>query len=228
MARKRVIDPEFWVDDNMSELNFLSRLLYIGLWNFSDDYGVVEYAPKKLKAQIFPYDVIDITEELKDLIRIGRLVLFEAEGKKWLYIKNFLKWQRVDKPSSKRNPEYKFVEESPSVSEESAPKLSEVKRSKVKLISEQDSQHIAEIIQIFKEISPSLNFGNKTQRSACSEMLKKYGYEALIPMCKVVVSVQGKPYAPRASTPHAMWTKIGDFKSYFEAEKSKQNKIADV
>lgn len=88
---------------------------------------------------------------------------------------------------------------------------------------------IPEVIKVFKDsLSPSLNYGNKTQRSSSGEMIRKYGLEGTLEMCKVVIAVQGKKYAPRASTPHAMWIKLGDFKSYFDAEKNKQPKVVKV
>ncbi len=105
MARKRMIDPEFWLDEDITSLDFEYRLFYIGTWNFADDYGVLENSPKKLKAQVFPYDDVDCEKMLKKLIDLKRLIPFEKQGKNWLYIGKFLKYQRVDKPSKNRNPE---------------------------------------------------------------------------------------------------------------------------
>ena len=56
MARKRMIDPEFWSDEEIATLSFPARLFYIGLWNFADDEGKGKGHSKLLKAQIFPYD----------------------------------------------------------------------------------------------------------------------------------------------------------------------------
>lgn len=105
MARKRIIDPDFWLKEELAMCSFETRLFYIGTWNFSDDYGVIEDSIPKLKAQIFPYDPLDVTPLREKLVGIGKLVPFEADGKRWLYIKNFLEWQKVEKPSQKRNPE---------------------------------------------------------------------------------------------------------------------------
>ncbi len=105
MARKRMVDPEFWLDEEITSLGFEFRLFYIGTWNFADDYGVVENSAKKLKAQVFPYDDVDCEPMITKLIKLGKFIEFEAEGKKWLFIKKFLKYQRVDKPSRNRNPE---------------------------------------------------------------------------------------------------------------------------
>ena len=105
MARKRMVDPEFWLDEDITALGFECRLFYIGTWNFADDYGVVEDSAKKLKAQVFPYDDVDVQKIIDKLVKLGKLVRFDAEGKQWLYIRKFLKYQRVDKPSKIRNPE---------------------------------------------------------------------------------------------------------------------------
>lgn len=104
MARKRIIDPDFWLKEDITSCSYETRLFYIGTWNFSDDYGVIEDSIPKLKAQIFPYDPLDVTPLRAKLVEIGKLIPFEADGKRWLYIKNFLEWQKVEKPSLKRNP----------------------------------------------------------------------------------------------------------------------------
>lgn len=137
MARKRIIDPEFWLDEDIALCNFASRLFYIGTWNFSDDYGVIEDSVPKLKAQIFPYDDIDVKPLREKMLALKKLVPFEAQGKRWLYVRNFLKYQRVDKPSKNRNPEPPQSVFSESSASTPLPlndevKLREVKLSKVK------------------------------------------------------------------------------------------------
>ena len=56
MARSRIIKPEFWSDEKLAKLSLQARLLYIGLWNTSDDAGTTQGHPLWLKSQIFPYD----------------------------------------------------------------------------------------------------------------------------------------------------------------------------
>lgn len=100
-----MVDPEFWLDEDITAMSFECRLFYIGTWNFADDYGVVENSAKKLKAQVFPYDDVDAQKIIDKLVKLNKLAVFEADGKSWLYIRKFLKYQRVDKPSKNRNPE---------------------------------------------------------------------------------------------------------------------------
>lgn len=109
MARKRIIDPDFWVDEQIAELPFEGRLLYIGLWNFVDDQGVIPFKPKQIRAQIFPYDPdIDICCLLNQLIKMGKLIVYDANGEKYLYVRNFSRHQSIKRPTYKYPPPPKF------------------------------------------------------------------------------------------------------------------------
>ena len=102
MARKRMIDPDFWIDSDIAELPFAGRLLYIGLWNFADDRGVLPYQPKQIRAQIFPYDAgIEVEALLEQLMKLGKLTVFEVDGSQFLYVKNFLRHQTIKRPTYK-------------------------------------------------------------------------------------------------------------------------------
>jgi hypothetical protein len=103
MPRIRSIKPQFWLDEKLGGTARDVRLLYIGLWNLSDDRGVFEYRPMRIKAQLFPYDE-DITEEimtnwLNALINTGDIVKFVENGKSFGYIPTFLVHQPIEKPS---------------------------------------------------------------------------------------------------------------------------------
>lgn len=56
MAKIRSIKVEFWTSPQIVECSPLTRLFFIGLWNFCDDGGVHPYSVKRLKMQIFPAD----------------------------------------------------------------------------------------------------------------------------------------------------------------------------
>jgi len=106
MARIRSIKPQFWLDENLATISRDARLLYIGLWNLADDYGVFEWRPARIKVQLFPWD-IDVTgkkveEWMKALESTGDITKFKSEGKLYGYIPTFLKHQIVRKPSQWR------------------------------------------------------------------------------------------------------------------------------
>lgn len=107
MARIRTIKPEFWTSEQIMECSPMARLLFIGLWNFCDDRGVHPVAYKTLKAEVFPADDIlssDVERMVSELVSIGLLVVFEAEGRKWWYVTGW-RHQLINRPSKSRYPE---------------------------------------------------------------------------------------------------------------------------
>jgi hypothetical protein len=110
MPRNRMIKPDFWGDEKMAtQLSKPARLLYIALWNFSDDYGVVKGNTLWLKRTIFGYeeDTIDTFKGwLKEIQDLKLIFPFHASDEKYYFIKNFLKHQTINRPSKfYRNPE---------------------------------------------------------------------------------------------------------------------------
>lgn len=83
--------------------------------------------------------------------------------------------------------------------------------------SEQSSR-IQEIISLFGKINPTINYGNKTQRSAVIEMIKKMGWEKTKKMTEYAISVQGAPYSPTITTPYQLKNKIGDLRVFYKKE----------
>ena len=70
-----MIKPEFWSDEKLAALSLQARLIYIGLWNLSDDYGVVKGHPSWLKNSVLPYDGVSPAQFeswLAELERIRR------------------------------------------------------------------------------------------------------------------------------------------------------------
>jgi len=109
MPRIRYIKPQFWLDEDLATVPRDTRLLYIGLWNLCDDYGVFEWRPGKIKAQLFPYDSdisqADILTWLTSLQNIGNITFFENHnGKAYGFIPTFKEHQPIKKPSQWRYP----------------------------------------------------------------------------------------------------------------------------
>lgn len=108
MARIRSVKPEFWDDEKLASVSRDARLLFIGIWNQSDDYGTVKGNSRWLLNKIFPYDNIKpsvFDKWLNELVTIDVIRPFESNGEKYFYIKNFQEHQKIDKPSKTRNPE---------------------------------------------------------------------------------------------------------------------------
>lgn len=109
MARGRWIKPEFCSDKKLAAVSRDARLLFIGMWMFSDDYGVIKAKPSWIQANVFEEDDTAelplIKKWLIELEKIGAIIKFTADGKEYYFIRTFLDHQKVDKPSKTRNPE---------------------------------------------------------------------------------------------------------------------------
>ena len=102
MARNRMIKPKFWDDTKIGRLTRDARLLYIGLWNFSDDSGTVIGDSIWLKSKIFPYDQIQIQQFEKwmnELVINGFICLLSYKGERFIYLPNFTRHQVINKPN---------------------------------------------------------------------------------------------------------------------------------
>ena len=95
-GRYRMIKPDFWEDEKIAQLSDKAKLLFIALWNFADDEGLLENNPKWIKIKCFPYEKnIKIEKYLSELLQIS--LISEKNG---IYrITNFLKHQKIKKPT---------------------------------------------------------------------------------------------------------------------------------
>lgn len=96
MARIRTIKPEFWTDEKVVELSPLARLVFIGLWNFSDEQGRMSYSPKRLKMQVLPSDDADMCAVVGEIEREGLVITYSVDGKDFLQVCGFEKHQKTD------------------------------------------------------------------------------------------------------------------------------------
>lgn len=93
MARSRNIKPGFFANEELADLPFEARLLFIGLWTLADREGRLEDRPKRIRAQVFPYDSIDAEPLMKQLASSGFIVRYEVSGERYAQIVNFGKHQ---------------------------------------------------------------------------------------------------------------------------------------
>lgn len=94
MARIRSLKIGFFHNEELCELSFAHRLLFEGLWLLADREGRLEDRPKRIKAQLFPYDDLDVDVLLTDLARRGFVQRYDADGAPAIAVLGFLKHQR--------------------------------------------------------------------------------------------------------------------------------------
>ena len=102
MARARNIKPGFFSNEELVELSFSTRLLFIGLWTLADREGRMEDKPKRIKMALFPADDLNIDSALDELQKSGFLLRYEHDGARYIQVLAFNKHQnphRDEKPS---------------------------------------------------------------------------------------------------------------------------------
>lgn len=92
--RARNIKPRFFKNEILAELAFATRLLFVGLWLLADREGLVEDRPKRIAAEVFPFDRdVDVEADLIDLQRTGFIARFQVGGLGLIEVLNFKKHQ---------------------------------------------------------------------------------------------------------------------------------------
>ena len=100
--RARNLKPGFFKNEILAECDPLARLLFEGLWCMADRMGRLEYRPKRIKAEILPYDSVDVTKLLDQLLTKGFIIVYKYENEYYLEIPTFTQHQNchIKEPES--------------------------------------------------------------------------------------------------------------------------------
>lgn len=93
MARARNIKPSFFINEDLVELSFETRLLFIGLWTLADREGYLEDKPKKIKMALFPADDVNVDQMLNELQNQKFLIRYLVNNRKCIFLPKFTKHQ---------------------------------------------------------------------------------------------------------------------------------------
>ena len=97
--RSRNIKPGFFKSEGLASCSVQARLLFIGLWCMADREGKLEDRPLRIKAELFPYDNVNVDkllEELaskKDCDGTPSFIVRYGTQKKYIHIIHFLSHQ---------------------------------------------------------------------------------------------------------------------------------------
>jgi len=152
MARKRMIDPTIWEDENFGRLSPRAKILFIGLFSNSDDEGRIRANDSYIRSTIFMYDDISLTtvRQLVDEVAqtMKSILFYEVFENKFIQLQKWEDYQkqredRIQKsllPSPKQANVRQVTDICQTVDSISPLKLSKVKLSKVKLSKEKVAQ----------------------------------------------------------------------------------------
>jgi hypothetical protein len=94
VARLRTIKPSFFLNEELSRVPPLGRLLFAGLWCIADRRGRLEDRPNRIKVEVLPYDKCSIDSLLKTLADNGFIERYEVDPEhRYIQIVNFEKHQ---------------------------------------------------------------------------------------------------------------------------------------
>ena len=109
MPRIRTIKPEFPQSESIGRLSRDARLCFIQLWTIADDSGLARASSRMLASLLYPYDddaKSGIGVWLDELDRSGHIKRYTVNGDHYLEICNWLKHQKIDRPSQSRLPPF--------------------------------------------------------------------------------------------------------------------------
>lgn len=100
--RARTIKPGFFKNEELAEISPLGRILFAGIWCMADREGRLEDRPKRIKAEVLPYDDCSVNSILDELQARDFILRYSENGETFIQITNFRKHQHchVREPES--------------------------------------------------------------------------------------------------------------------------------
>lgn len=174
-----MIKPEFWSSESLMRVSRDSRLTFIGLWNFCDDYGFCINSNRRMMGDIYPYDEtvteIKIKGWINELIEQKLVIPVDYKGKHLFFIKGWGEHQTVQHKSKRCHVDVNDLEEVIKGSLKSHESLIEVyleshapkrkKKEKEKEESNKEKGFIAPSFAEFEKYCSDNGFKNIAERS---------------------------------------------------------------
>ena len=195
MARKRMIDPNIWQSEDFGRLSTLAKIVFIGLFSLADDEGRGRCKPVYLKSTLFPYDEnirsTDIEKILSEISSIMSIVLYTHNGSSYYSLLSWHTFQKIDKPSPSKIPEYDdktmqllFDENSTNNRLAFAPNIIEKNRREDNRKEIEDKRK--RIVEIYNTICtnlPQVQKITKKRETAIDSYLKEFTVEQFEDIC---------------------------------------------
>jgi hypothetical protein len=238
MAQRRMFSQKIVGSDAFIEMPVSARELYFQLGMYADDDGFIN--PKKIIRMIGASD-----DDLK-IIAAKRFVLPFENGvvviKHWK-INNMIRKdfyeptiysEELKSLELKENKAYtdgcqqNVNNLSPQYSID---KVSKGKDRKVKNITttaiavDGSSKEVNKIFDVFIKINPTINYGNKNQRSSVEYLIGKLGLEKTINSAIAATAVYGKKFAPVITTPTQLKEKLSQLVAFYQKENTSPKNI---
>lgn len=102
--RIRSIRPEFYDSESMGDVSWDARFVFECLWSYVQDNGVNRDSARMIRGTCMPYDSDEVLPRIEaaldELEQVGCIVRYEWNGKRLLWLPNFLTYQKITNPST--------------------------------------------------------------------------------------------------------------------------------
>lgn len=173
MARNRMIKPEFWSSETLMKVSLESRLTFIGIWNFCDDYGFCLNNMRSILGDIYPLDSSITEQKLKkwidELVKQTLLIPVEYKNKHLLFVKGWGEHQTVQHKSKRSHVEPDDIEQVIELSlgsheelislylDSHAPKRKKKEESNKKESNKEKASSLDDVAVFFQELNLTLS-----------------------------------------------------------------------
>ena len=176
MARRRMIDPSIWDDEDVGVLSDGAFKTLIGCISNADDEGKLDTSPRRLRGIIFRFkniSVLRVQAYLEEIDNALRSVMFyRVNGREYMKFLNWSKYQTINRPSKSSLPEPDKVDSlnDHACLHDDSPRR-EVKRREVKRSKEKGSTRKSAVSGKPKPSPPGKEEVIGCYRSLCNERL---------------------------------------------------------
>lgn len=192
MARKRMIDPSMWINEDFGTLSTLAKLVFIGLFSNADDEGRGKASPAYIKAVLFPYNddlrIADIEKTLLEISSKMSVIFYSCDENKYYTLTSWDRWQKIDKPTNSQIPEFEennenfqrlFDESSPKPRRGVSPKRKEENRKE----KEDKRIELKEIYNTTCTKLPQIQKITEKREKSIDKFLKEFTVEDFKSIC---------------------------------------------
>ena len=196
MARKRMIDPNIWQSEDFSKLSTLAKLVFIGLFSLADDEGRGRCNPVYLKSTLFPYEEsirsTDIDKTLSEISSNMSVIFYSCDGSNYYSLYNWNTWQKIDRPSESKIPDYNpntmeklFDECSTNNRRVFAPNKNRIEKNKNIKEIEDKRNNIVETYNTYCTNLPQIQKITDKRKKAIDTFIKEFTQEQFEEICKI-------------------------------------------
>lgn len=186
MARKRMIDPAIWADEDFGTMPAEDQVFFIGLFSNADDEGRLPGNALYLASVIFPYKGYSKEQAIKVRDRVLKTMksatLYVVDGKEYIQLQKWTNYQSINKPTQSNYPP--LTEDSRSTTVGLPPNRIEKNRIEKNMVGGGErygSENVNQILDAFKKLygfNPTDKYPRRVAHNLdqqLSTLLKKRG-----------------------------------------------------